>query len=97
MTVGHFTIETSGSTDEAYLNAYDNTCHALLDLLRERIPPWKKSPPNSAVTLRKGRAYYSFKFSTPMNSEEIKAIINEAEKLEQFHILKPPNNISLVP
>ena len=97
MTVGFFTIETSDATDGDYLNAYDKACHALLGFLRERIPPWQKSPRDSSVTLEKSGVFYTFRLSTPMSSKEIKAIALETAKLEQFHILKRPMNFGLVP
>ena len=97
MTVGHCTIEISGSSDNDYLNAYNSACHALLDRLKERVPPWKKSPADSSVTLEKGNAYYAFRVSTPMESKEIKTIVRETEEFEHFHILKRTMNYSLTP
>ena len=97
MTVGHFTIETSGSTDEDFLEAYDVACKSLLGCLMESIPPWKNSPTDSAVTLEKLDTFYTYRFSTPMGSEEIEAITLEISGFEQFRILNRPNNFALVP
>ena len=98
MTVGHFTIETSSSTDDDFLSAYEAACYALLECLREQIPSQVKSPADSAVTLEKLDIFYVYRFNTPMERARIEEIISAANELEQFHILKwRPINIALIP